>query len=101
MGLSERRACRLLGLDRSSYRYAAVPDWNAELRAKLVELARQKPRFGYRRLHVLLDRRGMVVNVKRVYRLYRQEGLMVRRRRRKRLVRSLPASPRLLRANQE
>ncbi len=90
MGLSERRACRLLAVDRSSYRYAAVPDWNAELRAKLVELARQKPRFGYRRLHVVLVRRGMVVNVKRVYRLYRQEGLMVRRRRRKRLVRSLP-----------
>jgi putative transposase len=101
MGLSERRACKLLELDRSSYRYAAVPDRNAELRAKLVELARQKPRFGYRRLHVLLDRRGFVVNVKRVYRLYREEGLMVRRQRRKRLVRSLPAPPRLLRANQE
>jgi len=101
MGLSERRACRLLAVDRSSYRYAAVPDWNAELRAKLVELARQKPRFGYRRLHVVLVRRGMVVNVKRVYRLYRQEGLMVRRRRRKRLVRSLPVPLRLLRANQE
>jgi hypothetical protein len=90
MGLSERRACKLLAVDRSSYRYAAVPDWNAELRAKLVELARQKPRFGYRRLHVLLDRGGFVVNVKRVYRLYREEGLMVRRQRRKRLVRSFP-----------
>jgi putative transposase len=101
MGLSERRACRLLAVDRSSYRYAAVPDWNAELRAKLVELARQKPRFGYRRLHVVLVRRGMVVNVKRIYRLYREEGLMVRRQRRKRLERSLPAPPRLLRANQE
>ena len=67
MGLSERRACRLLELDRGSYRYAAVPDRNAELRAKLVELARQKPRYGYRRLHVLLVRRGFVVNVKRVY----------------------------------
>ena len=97
MGLSERRACRLLGLDRSSYRYIAVPDWNAELRAKLVELARQKPRFGYRRLHVFLDWGGFAVNVKRVYRLYRQEGLAVRRQRRKRLVRSLPAPPRLLR----
>jgi putative transposase len=101
MGLSQRRACKLLAVDRSSYRYAAVSDRNAELRAKLVELARQKPRFGYRRLHVLLDRGGFVVNVKRVYRLYREEGLMVRRRRRKRLVRSLPAQPRLLRANQE
>ena len=101
MGLSERRACRLLAVDRSSYRYAAVPDWNAELRAQLVELARQKPRFGYRRLHVVLVRRGVEVNVKRVYRLYREEGLMVRRQRRKRLVRSLPAPPRLQRSNQE
>lgn len=101
MGLSERRACRLLELDRSSYRYEAVADPDAELRRKLIELARQKPRYGYRRLHVLLVRRGFVVNVKRVYRLYREEGLMVRRQRRKRLVRSMPAEPRLLRANQE
>jgi putative transposase len=101
MGLSERRACRLLELDRSSYRYAAAADRDAELRGKLVELARQKPRYGYRRLHVLLVRRGFVVNVKRVYRLYHEEGLMVRRQRRKRLVRSVPAEPRLLRANQE
>ena len=80
-GLSERRACRLLELDRSSYRYEAVADGDAELRGKLVELARQKPRYGYRRLHVLLQRQGQAVNVKRVYRLYREEGLMVRRQR--------------------
>src|SRR5208283_45647 len=100
-GLSERRACRLLELDRSSYRYEAVADGDAELRGKLVALARQKPRYGYRRLHVLLQRQGQAVNVKRVYRLYREEGLMVRRQRRKRLVRSMPAEPRLQRANQE
>lgn len=100
-GLSERRACRLLELDRSSYRYEAVADGDAELRGKLVELARQKPRYGYRRLHVLLQRQGQTVNVKRVYRLYREEGLMVRRQRRKRLVRSMPAEPRLQQANQE
>ncbi len=100
-GLSERRACRLLELDRSSYRYEAVADGDAELRGKLLELARQKPRYGYRRLHVLLQRQGQAVNVKRVYRLYREEGLMVRRQRRKRLVRSMPAEPRLQRANQE
>ena len=100
-GLSERRACRLLELDRSSYRYEAVADGDAELRGKLVALARQKPRYGYRRLHVLLQRQGQTVNVKRIYRLYREEGLMVRRQRRKRLVRSMPAEPRLLRANQE
>jgi putative transposase len=101
VGLSERKACRLLELDRSSYRYQAVPDPDTELRGKLVELARQKPRYGYRRLHVLLERRGSRVNVKRVYRLYREEGLMVRRRRRKRLVRAMAAAPRLLRVNQE
>jgi len=101
MGLSERRACRLLSLDRSSYRYDAVPDRNAELRTKLVELARQKPRFGYRRLQVVLTKRGWVVNVMRVYRLYREEALLVRRQRRKRLVRSVPAEPRLWRPNQE
>jgi transposase InsO family protein len=53
----------------------------------LVKLARQKPRYGYRRLHALLERRGHEVNVKRVYRLYAEEGLAVRRRKRKRLVR--------------
>lgn len=100
-GLSERRACRLLELDRSSYRYEAVGDRDAELRGKLLELAWQKPRYGYRRLHVLLQRQGQAVNVKRVYRLYREEGLMVRRQRRKRLVRSMPAESRLQRANQE
>jgi len=48
----------------------------------LLKLARQKPRFGYRRLHAVLERRGQAVNVKRVYRLYREEGLAVRRRKR-------------------
>jgi putative transposase len=67
----------------------------------LVQLARQKPRYGYRRLHALLCRRGHEVNVKRVYRLYAEEGLMVRRKRRKRLVRERTAEPRLTRPNQE
>ena len=56
--MSERRACRLVGLDRSSYRYEPQADHNAQLRAELVKLARQKPRYGYRRLHVLLSKRG-------------------------------------------
>ena len=99
--LSERTACKLLGVERSSYRYDPRPDRNAELRDALVQLARQKPRYGYRRLHVLLRRRGHTVNVKRVYRLYVEEGLMVRRKRRKRLVRERTAEPRLTRANQE
>ena len=86
-GVSERRACKLLGVDRASYRYEPKPDRNAELREELVKLARQKPRYGYRRLHAVLERRGQAVNVKRVYQLYTEEGLAVRRRRRKRLVR--------------
>jgi putative transposase len=58
--LSERTACKLLGVERSSYRYEPRPDHNIELREALVKLARQKPRYGYRRLHVLLQRRGHV-----------------------------------------
>ena len=99
--LSERTACKLLGVERSSYRYEPRPDRNAELRAELVKLARQKPRYGYRRLHALLSRRGQEVNVKRVYRLYAEEGLMVRRKKRKRLVRERTLEPRLTGANQE
>ena len=100
-GLSERRACKLLEMERSSYRYEPRPDRNAVLREDLVKLARQKPRYGCRRLHALLSRRGQEVNVKRVYRLYVEEGLMVRRRKRKRLVRERAAEPRLTRTNQE
>lgn len=61
----------------------------------------QKPRYGYRRLHALLARRGQAVNLKRVYRLYSEEGLAVRRRRRKRLVRARVEEARLDHANQE
>jgi len=85
--MSERRACKLVDLDRSSYRYEPRPDHNAELRQELVELARQKPRYGYRRLHAVLSRRGSPASPQRVYRLYRKEGLTVRRLRRKRLSR--------------
>ena len=99
--LSERTACKLLGVERSSYRYEPRPDRNIELREALVKLARQKPRYGYRRLHVLLKRRGHEVNVKRVYRLYLEERLAVRRRKRKRLVRDRALAPRLIRPNQE
>ena len=88
---SERAACKLLELDRSSYRYEPKPDRNEKLRQELIEMARQKPRYGYRRLQVLLERRGWTVNHKRLYRLYRQENLAVRRLRRKRLIR--PAVP--------
>jgi len=82
-GLSERRACGLVGLDRSTLRYEGRADRNGALRQRLRELAEQRRRFGYRRLHVLLCREGPTVNKKRVQRLYRQEGLSLRGRRRK------------------
>lgn len=88
-------------MDRASYRYEPRPDRNAELREELVKLARQKPRYGYRRLHAVLESRGQAVNVKRVYRLYVEQGLALRRRRRKRLAREQVIGPRLVRANQE
>lgn len=87
--LSERRACALAGLGRSTCRYRPRrPDW-PELRERLRALAAERRRFGYRRLYVLLRRQGYLVNLKRIYRLYRQEALAVRRRgRRRRVVRS-------------
>jgi transposase InsO family protein len=78
--MSERRACRVAGADRSSVRYRRRRSDDGELRQRLKELAVQRRRFGYRRLWVLLRREGHAVNKKRVYRLYRQERLMVRRR---------------------
>jgi len=98
---SERQACKLLDLDRSSYRYESRPDRNAELRQQLITLARQKPRYGYRRLWAVLARRGHKVNVKRVYRLYRQEHLAVRRLKRKRLERMAPVNAMPTAPNQE
>ncbi len=97
---SERRACDLLGLPVSTFRYRSVR-CDGALREKLVELAREKPRFGYRRLHVLLRRDGEQVNHKRVWLVYREAGLCVKRRKRKRLVRAgvKPAIP--IAANQE
>jgi len=100
--LSERQACRLLEVDRSAYRYESRPDRNAALREALVSLARQQPRFGYRRLWVILTTRlGWDVNIKRVHRLYRQEGLMVRRLKRKRLRGIAPINPLITGPNQE
>jgi hypothetical protein len=77
-----------------------VPIATAELRDQLVTLARQKPRYGYRRLWAVLSRRGHKVNVKCIYRLYRQANLAVRRLRRKRLGRTAPVNT-MLAPNQE
>jgi len=100
-GMSERQACKLVNLNRSSYRYEPMPDHNAQLREELVNLARQKARYGYRRLHALLLRRGQNCSPQRVYRVYKREGLAVRRLRRKRLSRPAALLPHLHRANQE
>lgn len=83
---TERRVCRLLPVPVSSYRYTPR-QLDGGLRERLVSLAREKPRFGYRRLHVLLERQGEVVNHKRVYRIYREAGLILRRKKRKHCVR--------------
>lgn len=77
--------CRFVGVALSSQRYRSRRPPQAELRARLHALALERVRWGYRRLHVLLRREGQQVNVKRVYRLYREEGLAVRRRKRKRV----------------
>src|SRR5271166_832244 len=83
---SERRVCGLMGMAVSSYRYRTTR-CDDELRTRLVELAREKPRFGYRRLQVLLFRAGEVVNHKRVHRVYREADLSLRRKKRKHCVR--------------
>jgi putative transposase len=78
--MSERRACRLIGSDRTSVRYQARRPDDGALRERLKALAQDRRRFGYRRLHVLLRREGHEVNKKRVQRIYREERLTVRRR---------------------
>jgi putative transposase len=83
-GVSQRRSCAVLGVNRSSCRYTSRrPD--DPIREPLRVLAARRPRFGYRRLTILLRRDGWTANHKRVYRIYRQEGLAVRRKRRKKL----------------
>ena len=83
---SERRACGLVMVAVSTYRYETRRS-DEPLRTRLVQLAREKPRFGYRRLHVLLRRSGGCVNHKRLHRIYREAGLSIRRRKRKHCVR--------------
>jgi putative transposase len=84
--MSERHACRLLGLGRTTHRYRArKAERDGALRARLKELAAQRMRFGYRRLTAMLLREGMPANHKRVYRLYREEGLAMRIRQRRRI----------------
>ena len=79
--MSERRACTLIAADRTMIRYRSRRPPDTELRARLRELANQRRRFGYRRLFILLRREGEPSGINRIYRLYREEGLTVRKRR--------------------
>ena len=84
LGLSERRACRIAGADRKMVRYTSRRPADTALRARLRTLANERRRFGYRRLFILLRREGESSGLNRIYRLYREEGLAVRKRRARR-----------------
>jgi putative transposase len=85
--ISQRRACQMIGCDRMTVRYRSRRPDDPRLRERLRALAHERRRFGYRRLIVFLRREGFVVNHKRLFRIYREEGLTVRKRKgRKRAV---------------
>ncbi len=79
-GMSERRACKASGFCRMTMRYRTTRGDDTSLRERMKAIAQERRRFGYRRLHVLLRREGFQVNHKRLFRLYREEQLTVRRR---------------------
>ena len=101
LDVSERRACRVIAADRTSVRYRSRRADDGDLREKLRALAQERRRFGYRRLHILLRRDGVLINRKKTQRLYREEGLTVRRRKgRKRAVGARMPPPVLALPNQ-
>lgn len=79
-GFSERRACRLIGVNRSAWQYEPLRGKDDAVRERMREIANERRRFGYRRLAILLGREGKGMNLKKVYRLYREERLTVRKR---------------------
>jgi putative transposase len=79
-GVSQRRACEALKVDRSSVRYRSIRAPDLELREAMKAVASERRRFGYRRIHVMLQRRGIVMNLKKLRRLYGEEKLQVRKR---------------------
>ena len=91
--ISERQACALVGIYRSTLRYQSrLPEQDEALSSRIIELAQERRRFGYRRIHALLRREGVEVNHKRVYRLYRAAELAVKRRKRRKGV-MVPREP--------
>jgi len=92
-GLSERSACRALGVPRASQRYVSTKEPQDALLARMRDLASKRPRAGYRTLYRLLRREGCTANHKRVYRLYRIDGLSLRIKRRKRRAASKREQP--------
>jgi len=79
-GVSQRRACDVLNVDRSSVRYKSVRPDDEHLRVAIKKVAAERRRFGYRRIHVMLERQGIYMNQKKLRRLYREEKLQVRKR---------------------
>ncbi len=78
--ISQRRICRLVRVDPKTARREPVPD-HPEIRARMREIAAERRRFGYRRIGLMLEREGTTMNHKKLTRLYREEGLAVKRRR--------------------
>ncbi len=78
--VSQRRACKVLAVDRSSVRYRSIRPDDGPLREKIRAVASERRRFGYRRIHIMLQRQGIEMNQKKLRRLYREEKLQVRRR---------------------
>ncbi|RAK15494.1 putative transposase [Salipiger aestuarii] len=78
--ISQRRVCVLIGVDPQTVRRERSPD-TPEIRLEMNKIAETRRRFGYRRIGVLLERGGMIMNERKLYRIYREEGLTVRRRR--------------------
>ena len=79
-GASQRRACDVLSVERSSIRYRSIRPDDDDLREAMKAVAAERRRFGYRRIHVMLQRQGIVMNMKKLRRLYREEKLQVRKR---------------------
>lgn len=101
-GYSERKACQLVGANRASIRYASQKPEEGLLKEKIISIAHEKRRYGYRRIHVLLRREGININHKKLFRIYKQLGLKVLKRGgRKRALGTRIVAMALTKANQE